>query len=178
MLVFFSNYLNHHQVFVADDLYERTGHSFIYVCCTQMPAFRKKLGYADYSSRPYILNAFENDDNKHKALELARHADVVLFGSASFNYQLERLRLGKLSFEVSERWLKRGLLNLFSPKLLKNMWYYHTLFYNKPVYKLCSSAFAARDQYLLQSFKNRCYKWGYFTDVKELDIEKLIKEKD
>lgn len=173
MLVFFSNYLNHHQSFVADILYEETGHEFTYVSCTPMPVFRKSLGYADYCDCPYLLKAYESEENKQMALELARNADVAIFGAASLRYQIERMKLGKFSFEVSERWLKRGWINLFSPKLLKNMWYYHTMFYNKPLYKLCSSAFAAKDQYLLHSFKNRCYKWGYFTKIDDIIIEQL-----
>ena len=97
-------------------------------------------------SRPYVFRAFESVEAKQEALKISREADVVLFGAESLEYEVERMRTtAGLAFEVSERWLKRGWVNLLSPRLLKNMWYYHTLFYNKPLYKLCSSAFGAGD---------------------------------
>ena len=41
------------------------------------------------------------------------------------------------------------------------MRYYH----RKPFYKLCSSAFVAKDDVKLGAYKGRHYKWGYFTGV-------------
>lgn len=139
----------------------------------------KSGGYDDFSSRPYVLQAWKDDASKKKAEELCVNADVAIFGADSLDYQIIRAKTGKLSFEASERWLKKGILNLLSPRLLRNMWYYHTLFRKKPVYKLCSSAYAAGDQYKMFSFKDRCYKWGYFTRVDDYDIEaSLDKRKD
>ena len=110
-------------------------------------------------------------------MTLVRNADVAIFGGGkSLSYQTERMKEEKLSFEVSERWLKRGWANILSKNLIRNMWYYHTRFYNKPLYKLCSSAYAAGDQYLLHSFKDKCYKWGYFTKVDEWDIEEHFRQ--
>ncbi len=169
---FFTNYLNHHQALIAQALWEQTGHEYSFVATTPMPDFRKRLGYSQFDNLPYLLKAYDNIEGTKKALHLATNVDVALFGGGhSLSFQIERMKLGKLSFEVSERWLKRGWLNLLSPRLLKNMWYYHTLFYNKPIYKLCASAYAAKDQYRLHSFKNRCYKWGYFTKVDDFDVE-------
>ena len=173
-LAFFSCYLNHHQAIIADELYEMTNHSFVFVATTPIPAYRLRLGYSDYSDRPYLLKAYTSEEAMRSALEISKNSEVVLFGSDSFRFQIERMKVGKLSFEVSERWLKRGLINLLSPRLLINMWYYHTLFYKKPIYKLCSSAYCANDQYLLHSFINRCFKWGYFTRIDEFDIDRSL----
>jgi glycosyltransferase involved in cell wall biosynthesis len=97
---------------------------------------------------------------------MAIEADVALFdGPEVLEYMVHRARKGLLSFEVGERWLKKGLLNLLSPRLLLNQLYYHTLFYKTPTYRLCASAFAAEDQYRMFSYRNRCYKWGYFVDT-------------
>jgi glycosyltransferase involved in cell wall biosynthesis len=38
---------------------------------------------------------------------------------------------------------------------------------NRPLYRLCSSAFAANDHFILGMYKGKCYKWGYFTRVEE-----------
>lgn len=164
-IAYYGNTLNPHQSYVADALFELTGGNYIYVE-TVPPMQDNKSGGKLQMQRQYILRAYESSDAQKEAHRISREADVALFGAYSLEYEVERMRTtGCLAFEVSERWLKRGWLNLLSPRLLKNMWYYHTLFHNKPLYKLCSSAYGAGDQYRLQSFKDCCYKWGYFTKV-------------
>ena len=169
-IVFYTNFINHHQVLVADELYQLSGGQYRFVETMPMFDWLKSGGYDDFSSRPYVLQAWKDDVSKKKAEELCINADVAIYGADSLEYQIMRAKTGKLSFEVSERWLKKGILNLLSPRLLRNMWYYHTLFRKKPVYKLCSSAYAAGDQYKMLSYKDRCYKWGYFTRVDDYDI--------
>lgn len=170
-IAFYTNFINHHQVLLADELYLLSGGQYRFVETMPMFDWLKSGGYDDFSSRPYVLQAWKDDASKKKAEELCVNADVAIFGADSLDYQIMRAKTGKLSFEVSERWLKKGILNLLSPRLLRNMWYYHTLFRKKPVYKLCSSAYAAGDQYKMFSYKDRCYKWGYFTRVDDYDIE-------
>lgn len=170
-IAFYTNFINHHQVLLADELYQLSGGQYRFVETMPMFDWLKSGGYDDFSSRPYVLQAWKDDASKKKAEELCVNADVAIFGADSLDYQIIRAKTGKLSFEASERWLKKGILNLLSPRLLRNMWYYHTLFRKKPVYKLCSSAYAAGDQYKMFSFKDRCYKWGYFTRVDDYDIE-------
>lgn len=176
-IVFYTNFINHHQLLLADELYLLTNHNFFLVEIQPMFEWLKKNGYSDFSSRPYVIQAWKDNIQRQKAWKLCVSADVALFGADSLNYQVERAKSGKLSFEVSERWLKRGLINVFSPRLLKNMWFYHTLFYKKPVYKLCSSAYAAGDQYKLHSYRDKCYKWGYFTKVEDLDIAAVVENR-
>lgn len=174
-IVYFGNTLNPHQAYVADELFELTEGNYIYVE-TVPPGQDNKSGGKLQMQRQYILRAYESADAQEEAIRISREADVALFGANSLEYEVERMRTtGRLAFEVSERWLKRGWLNLLSPRLLKNMWYYHTLFHNKPLYKLCSSAYGAGDQYRLHSFKDRCYKWGYFTKVdSDFEVEAAV----
>ena len=173
-IAFFSNFLNHHQKLVADELAFSEGIEYTFVETVPMYDWLKKGGYTDYSRESYVLRAWENNENRRKAIEMAKEVDVALFGGPEVLY-LEVIRAkysDKLSFEVSERWLKRGILNILSPRLLKSQWYYHTLFRKKPFYKLCASAFGAGDQYKLHSYIGRCYKWGYFIAVdKNFDVE-------
>lgn len=171
-LAFYINYLNHHQVLVADELYRLLGENFVFVAT--YPRCEQDLkGGKDYSDRPYCLLAGESEEARRKAMALLREVDVAFIGGGNLEYEVERAKIGKLAFEVSERWLKRGWLNVLSPLVLKNIFYYHTLFRKKPIYKLCCSAFAASDCAKLGAFRNRCYKWGYFTKVDEnADFEK------
>lgn len=163
-LVFFSNSLNHHQVNVADEFYKILGQEYAFVTTIDTRKVELKGG-VDYSSRPYCIKAGNEEEAHRKAMQLARTAKVCVFGAESLAYAIERAKTPNcgLSFELSERWLKRGLINILSPRLLRSMWHYHTLFRKKPFYKLCSSAFAASDQHKLFSYPNRCFKWGYFT---------------
>lgn len=170
-IVFFSNFINHHQIYLAQSLQDLSDVDMVFVASKPMPTSFRNSGYSVIKDWTHLLNAYSSNDDYEKARQLALNADVVIFGADSLSFEVERMKVGKLSFEVSERWIKRGWLNLLSPRLLKNMWYYHTLFYDRPLYKLCASAYAAEDQYRLHSFKDRCYKWGYFTKVEEFDVE-------
>lgn len=173
MIVYFGNTLNKHQSNVADVLYELTNGDYVYVE-TVPPRVDNTHGGKLKVERPYVLAAYQDKLLAKEAHRLAREADVVLFGAESFCFEMERMSLKHpgLAFEVSERWLKRGWLNIFSPRLLRNIWCYHTRGWkNKPLYKLCSSAYGAGDQYRLHTFKHRCFKWGYFTEVDENEVE-------
>lgn len=176
-IAYFSNFLNHHQKSVADELASTEGIEYTFVETVPMYDWLKKGGYSDYSNESYVLRAWENTENKQKAVELAKTVDVALFAGPDVLY-LEIIRArccDKLSFEVSERWLKKGWINILSPRLLKSIWNYHVLFKKKNFYKLCASAFCANDQYKLLSFRNRCYKWGYFTKIDtNLDVESYL----
>lgn len=172
-ITFFTNFINHHQVHVADELYQLTDKNYHFVELVPIYESLIRGGYFNYSSRPYVIQAWKSEENMKKAMELLYSSDVVMFSCPeSLPYEVMRAKTGKLSFDVSERWLKRGWLNLASPRLLRYFWYYHTVFAKQNVYKLCSSAFACGDHYKLHSFKNKCYKWGYFTKVEDdLDVE-------
>lgn len=166
-IAFFLNILNHHQVNVADELYKQTNGSYCFVELDGMQGGGSTKGGMDFSDRPYLLQAWKSEENRLKAMEIALNSEACVFGTTSaLLYQRARLKKGLLSFEVSERWLKRGLINIFSPRLIKILWHYYTEGWNKkPLYKLCSSAFAAEDQYKLGTFRNKCFKWGYFTKL-------------
>lgn len=167
-LTFYSNFLNHHQVLIADELYILLGKDFRFVAT--LPRDEKELkGGADYSSRPYCILAGESAEAHDEAMRLARESDTCVFGACSQEYAVERARQKNcgLSFEVGERWLKRGWVNIISPRLREWWWNYQRYYRNKPFYKLCSSAFAAEDDRKMFAYKDRHFKWGYFTKVEE-----------
>lgn len=172
-VVFYSLILNNHQANVADELWEKTEHSYCFVELANLSADHRKGDFHDYSARPYLLCAWKDEKQWKKAMELARTADCCVFsGVQALPFQKERMKLGLLSFDMSERWLKRGILNLFSPAILKMFLAYRLGRWNrKPLYKLCCSAFAAADQHKVGTYHDRCYKWGYFTRVEKIDIE-------
>lgn len=165
-IVYFSNFINHHQANVSEELYKLTNGNYTFVELCPIYDWLVKSGYPDFSGKPYVLQAWKSNENLAKSLSLLEEADVALFGGPeALQYEVIRAKTGKLTFDVSERWLKRGIINILSPRLLKYFWKYYTVFSRRNVYKLCSSAFACGDHYRLHSFKNKCFKWGYFTKV-------------
>lgn len=175
-LVFYSIVLNHHQAVLADTFHSMLGQNYTFVETTSVND--NKGATENYSGRPYLLRAWESEEARERAMELARTADVCVFsGVQALPFQRERLKLGLLSFDMSERWLKRGLVNLFSPAIFKMfLAYYLGGWKHKPLYKLCCSAFAADDHRKLGMYRGRCFKWGYFTRVEKIDVETLCHE--
>lgn len=170
-LTFFTNRLNHHQAPVSDELYRLLGDNYHFVETERPLEVASKGSTEDFSQRPYLIKAWENEAARKKADEKALSSDVAVFGAASIDYEIMRIKnTDKLTFDLSERWFKRGILNAFSPHFVKHFWYYHTLFHRKPVYKLCASAFAARDEHCILAFHKRCFKWGYFPNLSAFPI--------
>lgn len=166
IITFFFNYLNHHQVLVADEMYKLLGDNFRFVATFPRNPDELKGG-KDYSDRPYCILAGESATANARAHEYNKISDICVFGAAHLEWMRERAETGKLSFEVSERWLKKGWMNVLSPRLLNWWWLYQTTLKNKPFYKLCASAFAAQDDEKLGCYRNRHFKWGYFTKVSD-----------
>lgn len=165
-LVFFNNSLNHHQVNVADEFYKLLGNDYAYVSTVACNKAGLKGG-VDYSTRPYCILAGDSEEARLHALYLAKNAEVCVFGAVSLNYAIERAKSNPsgLAFELSERWLKRGWINILSPRLRKWWIAYQRYFRKANFYKLNASAFAALDHLKLHTYKGRMYKWGYFTHV-------------
>ncbi|WP_455006935.1 glycosyltransferase family 4 protein [Bacteroides finegoldii] len=176
-IVFVSIALNIHQIGVADELYKLANGQYWFIETSLSVDGNQKGGNVDSSNRLYLIKSYESLRAYQYAMQLIREADVMVYGAAPLEYLKERVKTGKLTFVNSERWLKKGLLNLLSPNLLKQHFFYHTHCHDKPYYALCSSAYAAGDYRILQSFKDKCYKWGYFTAVPKLDIVNIQKSK-
>lgn len=165
-LVFYSPILNNHQANVADELWTLTGHQYRFVELTHLEGAEHRKGDTrSYDDCPYLLRAWHSPEEYAEAMQLALTAEVCVFSSVSaLPFQKERLRRGLLSFDMSERWLKRGLPNLLAPAIRKMYLAYLTgRWSRRPLYKLCCSSFAGTDHRRLGMYGGRCYKWGYFT---------------
>ncbi len=175
-IVFVSNYLNHHQKPLSDCIYNTPGIEYTFIVTKEINEERKKLGYASGNEPEYVR--FSNKDKKSlkECKKLITEADVVIAGSAPEKMLRDRIKKGKIVVRYSERPLKKGSEPLkFVPRLVK--WNLKNP-RKKPIYMLCASAYTAADYAKFGLFKGRTYKWGYFPEVKEKSIEKLMDEKD
>lgn len=168
-IVYFSNFINHHQANFSDCLYELTDCNYTFIELCPIYDWLLKGGYSDLSYKPYVLQAWKNEKNMQQAHRLLLDADVVLFaGPEAQKYGVMAAREGKMCFSVGERWLKRGLLNILSPNLIRYLWDYILVLRCHSVHHLCASAFAAKDLHFLHIDRGRYYKWGYFTKVENM----------
>lgn len=173
-IAFFTNSLNHHQVGLADELYHLTEGKYMLIETQTLNEERRKMGFMSYN-RPYVLKAYASDENQHRAYDIARNVDVAIMGASSFPYLEARIKKGgKLTFSFSERWLKQGAKNILSPRLLQQMKLYYLYGRNQPWYILSASAYLPYDYNLLRAFRGKCYKWGYFIPVRQIDINSLL----
>ena len=175
-IVFVSNFYNHHQRPLANELYKLTGGRFRFIERMEMPASFKHSGYGENADSTIVIKSWASEENKKLADDIILNYDVLINGGEDiFPLINKRLKKGLITFEVGERWFKKGYKNLLSPRLIKSQLYYHLNYYKRPYYHLNASAYAANDLAFLHAFKNKMYKWGYFTEIpKDFDKECLL----
>lgn len=173
-IVFISNFINHHQVHVADEFSISEGIEYYFIETEPMPDNFKLSGYPNYSNRPYVIKTYKNDEQLQYARKLIDEADVVIIGSAPESFVQKRLKENKVTFHYSERWFKTGYRSMLSPKAWQFWYKNHIKYRTKRSYMLCASAYTSHDVHKVFAYPNKCFKWGYFTHVPDLDIEKIL----
>ena len=177
-VVFFSNYLNHHQLPLAHAFSGIPYITYTFVATTPFNEKRAQMGYKDENKNyDFILRAYESKKNEAQAYQLAKEADIVIVGSADDSYMAERLNLHKVTFHASERYFKKGLNIKTFPRYFASAMKHIRPYQSLPLYYLCSSAYTAKDVNTFTSYKNRCFKWAYFTEVDENKKQFLIDKK-
>lgn len=155
-LIYLSNYFNHHQKPLADALYGLLGSDFFFVETESIPEFRKQLGYKEMTA-PYVIKY--STDTKAQIDELILDADVVVFGEAPLKIIKLRYVSGKLTIRDDECRYRSVSRFLKWP-----IYTYYSLYLNKG-YLLCASAYGPIDYLLSGMNPQKCYRWGYFTEV-------------
>ena len=178
MIVFISNFLNHHQLGLCKELSKYDEFCFI----ASEPTFseQKQLGYDDMNTQyDFVLRMYESQENRIKAQELLNTADIVIAGSCSFPFEMivPRLNENKLTFWFSERLFKISDLELFYPPKVKRVLTQCTKYRKNNFYLLSAGSFVARDYKKLGAFKGKSFSWGYFPPVIQQDLNLLISKK-
>ena len=175
-VVFLSNYYNHHQAPFCRAMHERLNNDFAFIQTEEMEAERSNMGWGEDNIPSFVKKTYGSCFAEDECNDMIENADVVIIGSAPHRLVENRIRQGKLVIRYSERLLKKGL------ELWKYPYRYFKLHKKNPsranIYLLCASAYASADYAKFGLFKNRCYKWGYFPEVKRYDdIDRLIESK-
>lgn len=172
-IVFVSNFINHHQVHVADELYKLCQGNYWFIETNPISEAIVNTGYPIFS-RPYLIKTYEGIDQLQYAEKIIDEADAVVIGDAPNSFVINRIQKNKLTFRYSERWFKSRPWFLTGPRGWINLYRNHIRFRNNPLYMLCASAYTAGDVNRIGAYKNKCFKWGYFTKVEDFDVETLI----
>ncbi len=172
-IVFLSNYFNHHQLPLCEELYQRCD-SFCFIATGVMREERRKMGY-EIPEPEYVLHAYELGQ-----IEIAkkhiREADVILYGAVQKPLSDPRLYWGKTVFYYSERLFRTSPNPLMLPlRIVKN---YFRFRYRQNSYLLGSGAYVAADYAKTRTFLKRSFRWGYFPETKTYDVEALMQKKD
>lgn len=180
-ITFFSNFLNSHQLPLCEAIIERVGvENFKFVATTKIAQDRADLGFVDMNEKyPFVLKAYNSKEELAESYKLAETSDVAIIGSASYRYSDVRMKNNLLTFNYTERVLKKGKwMLLYPPKFIRALHFY-TYTRNKPNYVLGASAYTKDDVAFCGFPKSKCYKWGYFPEIKTFDnVEYLFSQKD
>ena len=148
---------------------------------SSMPIEQEKidLGYNDDNEKyDFIIKAYENKESYDYAKRLAIDSDVVIQGGSTNEFIKDRLTLtDKLTFRYIERLFKRGHRDYLNPAVVAKYYDLHTRSKNSNFYLLCAGGYVAADCKRLRAYKDKMYKWGYFPQTQNLDINKVISEK-
>ena len=165
-----SNFINHYSLALALELKKHFS-DFHFVVKEKLPEDRKKLGFDNLDDYDFIVKEYEESS---KVQELFDNSNVVITDYTYNKYISNRLKQNKITFVDSERLFKED-------NVIKTVLRYGFYFNNYHKYNnanlLCISAYAASDYNRIGLFKNRTYKWGYFSKAIEYDFDKLIKNK-
>ncbi len=176
-IVFITNYFNHHQKFLADEMNRLTNGNYHFISTQPIEQERLSMGWGREEVPAYVRYTYISSKEKEECQKIIDDADVVILGNAPYEYIKNRLKKGKLVFGYSERPYKikppfyKYLVHFF--RNLKNIIRY------RQYYMLCASAYTAADYAKCLTYIRKTYKWGYFTELKEYpDIDALIATKD
>lgn len=174
-MIFISNYFNHHQMPICDELFSNLGEgNFFFIETMPMEESRKRLGWHGYD-KPYLIQLHACSLNIESVLDLINNADVVVAGSSPYSLVENRIKNNKLVFYYSER--------LFKSKLDYLKYFKWRISYKKRtgqnVYVLCASAYASADYSKLGLYKSKCFKWGYFPEaITYSNFDNLLNSKE
>lgn len=177
---FVSNYINHHQIQLADALYKKLNGRYAFIETVPMEAERKEMNWDSHFERPYIIRAYASPEQLRSAENAIQNSDLVIIGAAPDALVRERiLKNHKITFKYAERLDKPAISGKFTLRRRLGALYRALQNGTNRGYLLCAGAFASYDFLRCGLFFGRAYKWGYFPPAAfPAGIQRLLKAKD
>ena len=180
-LIFVSNYFNHHQKALAEEFVRIYGNDYAFVAMTPFNQKRLAIGYSDMNQAPFVVRAYESPEAEREARKLIDESECVIMGGMPVSVISSRLKLGRLTFLQSERFLK-GPLWKDAARIVKYLKFSGVRAQARDkrakFYLLCAGAFTAKDYGLCGLFRDKAYRWGYFPELRNYDTESLLSRKE
>lgn len=166
-IVFASNYFNHHESPFCDELYALDDVDFKFVQTEEMAYERKRLGWGvDLEQYPYVVCAYGDKGEREKAIALCDNADILILGSAPYDFVAERVKENRPTFYYAERLFRKGIWHMLNPATFLVVTKRFVLpGRNSNFYLLAASGYTAYDTARIGAFKRRRFKWGHFIDT-------------
>lgn len=162
-IIFISNAITPHQIPLCDELFALQDVSLKFIESVNVDKNTLPIGWRTSCKRDYVVSYDSLLANSVQIVKEIIDADAVIFGSGNFKLLKERLCANKLTFIYSERIYKNWRECIKYPyHFIK---FRHLYGHTKALYLLCASAFSANDYNSLGLFRNKAFKWGYFTKV-------------
>lgn len=163
-IAFISNFMSSHQLPLSESLLKRVGtENYTFIATEPMSMDRLNLGFTDVNhAYDFILCTYESEDNMKKAQRLLLDVDVLIWGSAPYEFVEKRLQAKKMTFKYSERIFRKGKYSLLKPSNRKNFETMFGQYRDDHFYLLATGAFSAHDFSVINAFPNKALKWGYF----------------
>lgn len=179
-VVFLSNYLTHHQVPFCEAMCALVGEdNFCFISTVPMEQERLNMGWQLGNEAAYEMKAYPGEQEQSKACARIAAADIVIAGAVSNVWWKRAVQAKGITFIYSERLFKKGYRQILRPGFWKHWLRYMRYAAGRKVYALCASAYLAGDFALLGELKNRCYQWGYFPYLPEIEnAEQMISQKE
>lgn len=126
-------------------------------------------GYQVSQEREYVIDY--KAETKRAENEILS-ADAVILGASPDSLVNLRMKENKLSFIYSERIFKKGTWRRVIPKTRKHIKNRYINHKDKNLYVLAASCFLPYDLSLFGFNNNKVFKWGYFPDCANENIER------
>lgn len=171
-----SNYINHHQIPLAEEMYASLGLEYAFLETEPMEEERVKMGWnANTDSLPFLHSFLKEREFCERLVD---ESDVVIFGGCDDESYIEkRLAEKKPVIRISERIYKSGQWKAISPRGLKKKYHDHTSHKLDPVILLCAGAYVPSDFSIIHAYKDKMFRWGYFPPFIKQDLEALMASK-
>lgn len=163
-VVFLSNFMNHHQIGLCDELNTLLGDgNFCFIAQSKTFEEQTKLGYLEYnSSRDYIVREYESGIKRTN--ELLDACDIIIISFSQGVKPIKReQRQGKIVIWYGESLFKEyNKIRIFA-KILRAK-YYFDFIKNDNQYFINASGYGYHDLAVLDKnkYKNKSFVFGYF----------------